>query len=76
MHDPSFLFGSYSDPETKETLARRIARVETGMVWAEDPPSRTRHMLSNIEVEPGNPAQKLHQFLSSRLPHSGMAFSS
>jgi 3-phenylpropionate/cinnamic acid dioxygenase small subunit len=23
------------------------------MAWAEDPPSRTRHFVSNIEVEPG-----------------------
>lgn len=39
--------------ETKETLARRIARLDTGMAWAEDPPSRTRHLVSNVEVEPG-----------------------
>jgi 3-phenylpropionate/cinnamic acid dioxygenase small subunit len=39
--------------ETKATLAARIARLETGMAWAEDPPSRTRHMISNVEVEPG-----------------------
>jgi 3-phenylpropionate/cinnamic acid dioxygenase small subunit len=39
--------------ETKETLARRIARLDTGMAWAEDPPSRTRHLIDNIEVEPG-----------------------
>jgi 3-phenylpropionate/cinnamic acid dioxygenase small subunit len=36
--------------ETKETLSGRVARLETGMAWAEDPPSRTRHMISNIEV--------------------------
>jgi 3-phenylpropionate/cinnamic acid dioxygenase small subunit len=45
--------------ETKETLSRRIARLETGMAWAEDPPSRTRHLLSNIEVEPGDTAAEL-----------------
>jgi 3-phenylpropionate/cinnamic acid dioxygenase small subunit len=45
--------------ETKETLGRRIARLETGMAWAEDPPSRTRHLLSNIEVEPGDMASEL-----------------
>ena len=39
--------------ETKETLTRRIARLDTGMAWGEDPPSRTRHLISNIEVEPG-----------------------
>ena len=39
--------------ETKETLARRVARLDTGMAWAEDPPSRTRHLIANVEVEPG-----------------------
>jgi len=36
--------------ETKATLIQRIKRLETGMAWAEDPPSRTRHMISNIEL--------------------------
>jgi 3-phenylpropionate/cinnamic acid dioxygenase small subunit len=40
--------------ETKETLAARVARLDTGMAWAEDPPSRTRHFVSNIEVEPSD----------------------
>jgi 3-phenylpropionate/cinnamic acid dioxygenase small subunit len=39
--------------ETKETLAARVARLDSGMAWAEDPPSRTRHIITNIEVEPG-----------------------
>jgi 3-phenylpropionate/cinnamic acid dioxygenase small subunit len=64
MHDPSFLFGPYSDPETKETLGRRIARLATGMAWAKDPPSRTRHMLSHIEVEPGDAASELKVYLN------------
>lgn len=37
--------------EDKASLRMRSARLETGMAWAEDPPSRTRHFLSNIEVE-------------------------
>ena len=40
--------------ESKETLCRRVARLDTGMAWAEDPPSRTRHLVSNVEVEPGD----------------------
>ncbi len=36
--------------ETKATLAGRVARLDTGMAWAEDPPSRTRHMIANLEV--------------------------
>lgn len=34
--------------ETKESLAWRIRRFDSGMAWAEDPPSRTRHLVSNV----------------------------
>jgi 3-phenylpropionate/cinnamic acid dioxygenase small subunit len=40
--------------ETKATLTARVARLDTGMAWAEDPPSRTRHLIGNIDVEPGS----------------------
>lgn len=36
--------------ETKESLAWRIRRFDSGMAWAEDPPSRTRHLVTNIVV--------------------------
>jgi 3-phenylpropionate/cinnamic acid dioxygenase small subunit len=36
--------------EDMETLKARVARLDTGMAWAEDPPSRTRHLITNIEV--------------------------
>jgi 3-phenylpropionate/cinnamic acid dioxygenase small subunit len=36
--------------ETKDSLAWRIRRYDSGMAWAEDPPSRTRHLISNISV--------------------------
>ncbi len=36
--------------ETKESLAWRIRRYDSGMAWAEDPPSRTRHLISNISA--------------------------
>jgi len=29
----------------------RVARLDTGMAWAEDPPSRTRHLVGNLEAE-------------------------
>lgn len=48
--------------ETKESLGRRIARLDTGMAWAEDPPSRTRHLISNIEVYPGSDESELRVF--------------
>jgi 3-phenylpropionate/cinnamic acid dioxygenase small subunit len=45
--------------ETKETLRARITRLDTGMAWAEDPPSRTRHLITNIEVEAGDTTSEL-----------------
>ena len=39
--------------EDKDSLTRRIRRLDSGMAWAEDPPSRTRHLVSNVEVEAG-----------------------
>ena len=40
--------------ETKDTLERRVARLATGLAWAEEPPSRTRHLITNIDVEEGD----------------------
>jgi 3-phenylpropionate/cinnamic acid dioxygenase small subunit len=40
--------------ENLDSLERRIARLETGLAWSEDPPSRTRRLITNIEVEPAN----------------------
>jgi 3-phenylpropionate/cinnamic acid dioxygenase small subunit len=37
--------------EDKRYLAMRVARLDSGMAWAEDPPSRTRHLIGNLEVE-------------------------
>lgn len=36
--------------ETKASLAWRIRRFDSGMAWAEDPPSRTRHLITNVSV--------------------------
>ena len=45
--------------ETKQTLGARVARLETGMAWAEDPPSRSRHLITNVEVEPAQSANEV-----------------
>jgi len=34
--------------ESRESLAWRIRRFDSGMAWAEDPPSRTRHLVTNV----------------------------
>ncbi|MEQ8825374.1 MAG: 3-phenylpropionate/cinnamic acid dioxygenase subunit beta [Filomicrobium sp.] len=40
--------------DTKDSLERRVARLDTGMAWAEDPPSRTQRMISNVTVGHGD----------------------
>ena len=36
--------------EDKRYLEMRVARLDTGMAWAEDPPSRTRQLIGNLEA--------------------------
>jgi len=36
--------------EGKDTLTRRVAQIRTGIHWAEEPPSRICHMVSNVQV--------------------------
>ena len=38
--------------DDKTYLKMRVDRLDTGMAWAEDPPSRTRHLIGNLVVEP------------------------
>jgi ethylbenzene dioxygenase beta subunit len=45
-----FLKGAYHLDETYGSLAAKVARNETGFAWAEDPPSRVRHFISNVRV--------------------------
>jgi len=40
------------------SLSTRVKRLQTGAAWAETPPSRTRHFLSNILVAPGERANE------------------
>jgi len=44
--------------EGYETLAQRVKQLATGVHWAEQPPSRTTHMVSNVAVTDidGDPA--------------------
>lgn len=37
--------------EDRDSLEMRVDRVETGFAWAEDPPSRLRHFITNIRVK-------------------------
>ncbi len=41
--------GAFFD-ETKELIKIRIQKLDTGFSWAEDPPSRTRHLVNNVRI--------------------------
>ncbi|WP_083954770.1 MULTISPECIES: aromatic-ring-hydroxylating dioxygenase subunit beta [unclassified Rhodococcus (in: high G+C Gram-positive bacteria)] len=36
--------------DSKEVLRGRVAKLNSGTSWAEDPPSRTRHIVTNIRI--------------------------
>jgi 3-phenylpropionate/cinnamic acid dioxygenase small subunit len=36
--------------EDRRYLEMRVARLDSGMAWAEEPPSRTRHLIGNLEA--------------------------
>jgi 3-phenylpropionate/cinnamic acid dioxygenase small subunit len=48
--------------EDRHGLTMRVERLYTGMAWAEEPPSRTRHVISNIEVEDGDTEDEVRVF--------------
>lgn len=43
--------------EGKDTLAKRVQQIRTGVHWAEEPPSRICHMVSNVEVLHASPTE-------------------
>jgi 3-phenylpropionate/cinnamic acid dioxygenase small subunit len=43
--------------EGKDTLARRVKQILTGVHWAEEPPSRLCHMISNVQILAATPAE-------------------
>lgn len=45
-----FVPGTYHLDETYGSLESRVARNETAYAWAEDPPSRIRHFVTNIRA--------------------------
>lgn len=42
--------------EGKETLARRVKQIETGIHWAEEPVSRISHLVSNVQILEASPS--------------------
>ncbi len=39
--------------DDKQTLTLRVERLETDFAWAEQPPSRARHYVTNVVADPG-----------------------
>lgn len=51
--------------ERRRDLEMRIVRFESRMVWTEDPPNRTRHLITNVEanwIEPPSEVEALSNF--------------
>jgi 3-phenylpropionate/cinnamic acid dioxygenase small subunit len=42
--------------EGKDTLTRRVKQILTGVHWAEEPPSRICHMVSNVQLLDATPS--------------------
>ena len=57
--------------DDKTYLRMRVERLETGMAWAEDPPSRTRHLVGNLIVDrlPNGEVQAKTAFILYRSHH-------
>ena len=47
VYDPEMQYFA----ENIHSLRMRVARLGTEYAWAEDPPTRTRHLIHNVEVE-------------------------
>jgi 3-phenylpropionate/trans-cinnamate dioxygenase subunit beta len=52
FHDVAFY------DENLVSLRTRVQRLQTEFAWAETPPSRSRHFVSNVLVEPGERANE------------------
>src|SRR5262245_49314868 len=52
FHDVAFF------EDNLASLRTRVERLQTEFAWAERPPSRTRHFVSNILVDPGERADE------------------
>jgi 3-phenylpropionate/cinnamic acid dioxygenase small subunit len=65
--------------ENLTSLRTRVQRLQTEFAWAETPPSRTRHFISNVLVEPREQEQELAVRLNfmitrTRADHSHQIF--
>jgi 3-phenylpropionate/cinnamic acid dioxygenase small subunit len=54
---PGFQEVAFFD-DNLQSMRTRVRRLETDTAWAETPPSRTRHFVSNVLVRPGSQANE------------------
>lgn len=60
---PPLVLGSgYIFNDTRDRLALRIKRLQSGYVWAEDPPNFVRRVVSNVEIVPTSVAAEMQVY--------------
>lgn len=52
------IIGMSHQDDDADSMEMRVLRLETEYAWAEDPPSRSRHFVTNIRVTPGENADE------------------
>ncbi|HST37857.1 MAG TPA: 3-phenylpropionate/cinnamic acid dioxygenase subunit beta [Conexibacter sp.] len=57
---PGFVDGMTFLTETRNSLLTRVRRLQTEQAWAEQPGSRTRHLVANVLVERGEAPEELN----------------
>ena len=50
---------SFHLDENRASLQMRVDRIGTGFAWAEEPPTRTRHLVGNVRVAAGDARDEL-----------------
>jgi len=52
--------------DTKDTLSQRVEQLQTGVHWAEEPVSRSAHLVTNVRVLERSPQRGAAQTVSTR----------
>ena len=52
--------------DTKDTLSQRVEQIQTGVHWAEEPVSRSAHLVTNVRIVSRSPEHGPAQTVSTR----------
>ena len=52
--------------DTKDTLSQRVEQIQTGVHWAEEPVSRSAHLVTNVRIVDRSPENGEAQTVSTR----------